>query len=180
MRNSLSTNRRAPSAYRGRSRHVVSKSMTYLINRLPFQPEEKKEKPEEKKPEEKDPVNAVVEAKELTALALKGALSVQHQQRLLALLDQEPHVVYEIGVTPNQVPHIIVLLLTKEWQHVPSEVWRCQVSDLRVRFSSQCYDSEFVRDGLKIIKKENVTLPSRISPYIEQQFRHDRSVQYCV
>ncbi|XP_026739450.1 CCR4-NOT transcription complex subunit 11 isoform X1 [Trichoplusia ni] len=70
-------------------------------------PEEKKEKPEEKKPEEKDPVNAVVEAKELTALALKGALSVQHQQRLLALLDQEPHVVYEIGVTPNQLPELV-------------------------------------------------------------------------
>ncbi|KAJ8716969.1 hypothetical protein PYW08_005368 [Mythimna loreyi] len=75
----------------------------------PAKQEEKKEKSEEKKPEEKpqDPMNAMAEAKELSALALKGALSVQHQQRLLALLDQEPHIVYEIGVTPNQLPELV-------------------------------------------------------------------------
>lgn len=54
---------------------------------------------EEKKTEE----NPVEEAKELTAIALKTALSVSQQQRLLALLDDTPDIVYEIGVTPNQV-----------------------------------------------------------------------------
>lgn len=53
--------------------------------------------------EEKEGVKAATEAKELTALALRGALSVPHQQRLLALLDHEPNIVYEIGITPNQV-----------------------------------------------------------------------------
>ncbi|XP_028177001.1 CCR4-NOT transcription complex subunit 11-like [Ostrinia furnacalis] len=69
--------------------------------------EEKKEKqPEpEKKSEEKEPVNSTQEAKELTQLALKGALSVQHQQRLLALLDHEPNLVYDIGITPPQINH---------------------------------------------------------------------------
>ncbi|CAK1584039.1 unnamed protein product [Parnassius mnemosyne] len=68
---------------------------------------EKKEEREEKKPEEKDAASLIVEAKELTQLALKGALSVQHQQRLLALLDQEPNIVYEIGVTPYQLPDLV-------------------------------------------------------------------------
>lgn len=68
---------------------------------------------EEKKPAEdpKDPATAVAEAKELTALALKAALSVQHQQRLLALLDQDPHVVYEIGITPNQVCRFLIFIM---------------------------------------------------------------------
>ncbi|KAJ2948787.1 hypothetical protein O0L34_g8044 [Tuta absoluta] len=67
------------------------------------------EKQEEKKTDEKDkePPNIVTEAKELTQLALKGALSVTHQQRLLALLDQEPNIVYEIGVTPYQLPDLV-------------------------------------------------------------------------
>lgn len=43
------------------------------------------------------------EAKELTQLALKGSLTLQQQQRLSALLDQDPNIVYEIGVTPYQV-----------------------------------------------------------------------------
>lgn len=67
--------------------------------------EEKKEKQEEKK-ESKDTTkeaNTVAEAQKLTQLALKSALSVPHQQRLLALLDQEPNIVYEIGITPYQV-----------------------------------------------------------------------------
>ncbi|CAH2041999.1 unnamed protein product, partial [Iphiclides podalirius] len=68
---------------------------------------EKKEEKEEKKTEEKDAPGLVAEAKELTQLALKGALSVQHQQRLLALLDQEPNIVYEIGVTPYQLPDLV-------------------------------------------------------------------------
>ncbi|PZC74099.1 CCR4-NOT transcription complex subunit 11 [Helicoverpa zea] len=70
-------------------------------------PEEKKEKSEEKKVEEKESGNAVGEAASLTALALKGALSVQHQQRLLALLDADPLRVYEIGVTPTQLPELV-------------------------------------------------------------------------
>ncbi|XP_072942619.1 CCR4-NOT transcription complex subunit 11 [Epargyreus clarus] len=69
--------------------------------------EEKKDKAEEKKPEEKEGTSAVAEAKELTQLALKGALSVPHQQRLLALLDQDPAVVYEIDVTPYQLPDLV-------------------------------------------------------------------------
>ncbi|XP_063830935.1 CCR4-NOT transcription complex subunit 11 [Ostrinia nubilalis] len=71
--------------------------------------EEKKEKqPEpEKKSEEKEPVNSTQEAKEFTQLALKGALSVQHQQRLLALLDHEPNLVYDIGITPPQLPDLV-------------------------------------------------------------------------
>ncbi|KAJ0174353.1 hypothetical protein K1T71_010499 [Dendrolimus kikuchii] len=69
--------------------------------------EEKKEKQEEKKSEEKQPMSKVEEAKELTHFALRGALSVQHQQRLLALLEQEPDIVYEIGITPNQLPELV-------------------------------------------------------------------------
>lgn len=68
--------------------------------------EEKKEKPEEKKVEDKD-VSVVTEARELTQLALKAALGVQHQQRLLALLDQQPTIVYDIGVTPTQLPDLV-------------------------------------------------------------------------
>ncbi|KPJ04129.1 UPF0760 protein C2orf29 [Papilio xuthus] len=68
---------------------------------------ERKEEREEKKPEEKDMAGAVSEARELTQLALKGALSVPHQQRLLALLDQDPNIVYEIGVTPYQLPELV-------------------------------------------------------------------------
>ncbi|CAH0724150.1 unnamed protein product, partial [Brenthis ino] len=67
--------------------------------------EEKKEKPEEKK-EDKE-ANTVAEAKELTQLALKSALSVPQQQRLLALLDQEPNIVYDIGITPYQLPDLV-------------------------------------------------------------------------
>ncbi|KAM3959453.1 CCR4-NOT transcription complex subunit 11 [Aphomia sociella] len=69
--------------------------------------EEKKEKQEEKKVEEKEPVNVAAEAKDLTQLALKNPLSVPQQQRLLALLDQEPNIVYEIGVTPAQLPELV-------------------------------------------------------------------------
>ncbi|XP_013162943.1 PREDICTED: CCR4-NOT transcription complex subunit 11 [Papilio xuthus] len=68
---------------------------------------ERKEEREEKKPEEKDMAGALSEARELTQLALKGALSVPHQQRLLALLDQDPNIVYEIGVTPYQLPELV-------------------------------------------------------------------------
>ncbi|XP_061720978.1 CCR4-NOT transcription complex subunit 11 [Cydia pomonella] len=67
--------------------------------------EEKKEKPEEKKEEGKE--SPVSEAKQLTQMALRGALSVSQQQRLLALLDHEPNVVYEIGVTPYQLPELV-------------------------------------------------------------------------
>ncbi|CAH0401143.1 unnamed protein product [Chilo suppressalis] len=69
--------------------------------------EEKKEKQEEKKTEDKEPGRAATEAMELTQLALRGALSVQHQQRLLALLDQDPGVVYHIGITPAQLPELV-------------------------------------------------------------------------
>ncbi|XP_045452363.1 CCR4-NOT transcription complex subunit 11 [Melitaea cinxia] len=67
--------------------------------------EEKKEKQDEKKESKEDLV--VEEAKELTQLALKAALSVPQQQRLLALLDRQPDLVYEIGVTPYQLPELV-------------------------------------------------------------------------
>ncbi|XP_047996867.1 CCR4-NOT transcription complex subunit 11 isoform X3 [Leguminivora glycinivorella] len=67
--------------------------------------EEKKEKPEDKKEDGKE--SPVSEAKQLTQMALRGALSVSQQQRLLALLDREPNVVYEIGVTPYQLPELV-------------------------------------------------------------------------
>ncbi|XP_026320975.1 CCR4-NOT transcription complex subunit 11 [Hyposmocoma kahamanoa] len=76
----------------------------------PPKQEEKKEKPpEEKKPEEKekDSSGVITEAKELTQFALKSALSVTQQQRLLALLDGDPTLVYEIAVTPYQLPDLV-------------------------------------------------------------------------
>lgn len=85
----------------------LDKRQTVPPQPQPKPKEEKKEKQEEKKPEEKEPVSKVAEAKELTQLALRGALSVQHQQKLLALLDQEPDIVYEIGITPNQLPELV-------------------------------------------------------------------------
>lgn len=89
------------------------------------QQEEKKEKqPEEKKPEEKekDSSDVIVEAKELTQFALKAALSVSQQQRLLALLDGDPALVYEIAVTPYQVSppvdiHVYITLRLKHVKH---------------------------------------------------------------
>ncbi|XP_046970267.1 CCR4-NOT transcription complex subunit 11 [Vanessa cardui] len=68
--------------------------------------EEKKEKQEEKKVEEKE-VNVSAEARELTQLALKAALSVPHQQRLLGLLDHHPDVVYDVGLAPYQLPELV-------------------------------------------------------------------------
>lgn len=65
--------------------------------------EEKKEKVEDKKSEEKDLASAITEAKELTQMALKGVLSGHNVSRLRTLLDVDASVVYEIGVTPNQV-----------------------------------------------------------------------------
>lgn len=65
--------------------------------------EEKKEKVEDKKSEEKDLASAITEAKELTQMALKGVLSGHNVSRLRTLLDVDVSVVYEIGVTPNQV-----------------------------------------------------------------------------
>ncbi|KAH9639038.1 hypothetical protein HF086_003569 [Spodoptera exigua] len=80
--------------------------------------EEKKEKSDEKKVEEKEGVKVVAEAKELTALALRGALSVPHQQRLLALLDHDPNVVYDIGITPNQELFIEVEAFCVEFSRI--------------------------------------------------------------
>ncbi|XP_069361549.1 CCR4-NOT transcription complex subunit 11 isoform X2 [Maniola hyperantus] len=84
-----------------------------IEKRMPSAPKEVKvKKPEEKKLEEKkfeekESTNIVTEAQELTQLALKSALSVPHQQRLLALLDQDPDIVYQIGVTPCQLPDLV-------------------------------------------------------------------------
>ncbi|XP_041984528.1 CCR4-NOT transcription complex subunit 11 [Aricia agestis] len=67
--------------------------------------EDKKEKADDKKSEDKD--GKCAEARELTQTALKSALSVPQQTRLLALLDAQPDLVYEIGVTPYQLPDLV-------------------------------------------------------------------------
>jgi hypothetical protein len=44
-----------------------------------------------------------LKAQELIQLALKGTLSVTHQQTLMAYLNEDENVVYQIGITPKQV-----------------------------------------------------------------------------
>ncbi|XP_050674623.1 CCR4-NOT transcription complex subunit 11 [Leptidea sinapis] len=75
------------------------------LTQSPKPKEEKKERQEEKP--EKDGASIAIEARELTQLALKSALNVPHQQRLLAVLDQNPDLVYEIGLTPYQLPELV-------------------------------------------------------------------------
>lgn len=47
------------------------------------------------------------EAVELTRLALKNPLTVQQQQKLLNLLEQNENIVYEIDITPFQLPDLV-------------------------------------------------------------------------
>lgn len=44
-----------------------------------------------------------VEARQLVALAYKGALTIQQQITLLSHLDRHPKIVYHIGLTPTKV-----------------------------------------------------------------------------
>lgn len=75
--------------------------------KAPPPPVPPQEEPKDKPPEDKvDPPSAttlVAEAQQLVGWALKGALTVALQQRLLAILDATPDIVYDIGISPPQV-----------------------------------------------------------------------------
>ncbi|XP_077292963.1 CCR4-NOT transcription complex subunit 11 [Arctopsyche grandis] len=47
------------------------------------------------------------EAQALIQMALKGTLNVPLQQRLLACLEQDENVVYQVGITPTQLPDLV-------------------------------------------------------------------------
>lgn len=66
--------------------------------------EESKESPEALSPNERS-INSV-EAQTLIQMALKGTLNVPLQQKLLACLEQDEDVVYQVGITPKQVIYI--------------------------------------------------------------------------
>lgn len=81
--------------------------------KIPIKAEETKPQPSNPTPSLEEPKigknpkelteSVIKEAKDLAHLALQSTLTVPQQQKLLALLDKDPNVVYEIDITPYQV-----------------------------------------------------------------------------